>query len=216
MNKHELVSHVAAGIPMIRAEAERLVGVVFSAIADAMVRGEPVTIAGFGKFATRSRVESTPEPAIRPPTGVAAARRACHHSRSAGAGTFVADTSIRDRIRSSCMRRNTLRPSTHQSAPRHNSSRAPRRETQVRAAALKSKRKPLLTAYGVGHPAAQSRAQIQLVGAVSCATYSHIVQSPSCQSRHGLESSSRFRDTPKNISPCGSCRTQVAKQHTHS
>ena len=59
MNKHELVSHVAAGTPVTRADAERLVGVVFSAIADALARGEPVTIAGFGNFATRSRAART-------------------------------------------------------------------------------------------------------------------------------------------------------------
>ena len=51
MNKHELVSHVAAGTPATRVDAERLVGVVFSAIADALARGEPVISAGFGKFA---------------------------------------------------------------------------------------------------------------------------------------------------------------------
>ena len=59
MNKHELVSHVAAATPVTRAVAERLVGVVFSTIADALAREEPVTIAGFGKFATRSRAART-------------------------------------------------------------------------------------------------------------------------------------------------------------
>ena len=59
MNKHELVSHVAAGTPVTKADAERLVGVVFSTIADALARGEPVSIAGFGKFATRSRAART-------------------------------------------------------------------------------------------------------------------------------------------------------------
>ena len=59
MNKHELVSHVAVGTPVTRAAAERLVDVVFSAIADALARGEPVTIAGSGKFAARSRAART-------------------------------------------------------------------------------------------------------------------------------------------------------------
>lgn len=59
MNKHELVSHVAAGTPVTKVDAERLVGVVFSAIADALARGEPVTIPGFGKFAVRSRPART-------------------------------------------------------------------------------------------------------------------------------------------------------------
>ena len=59
MNKREFASHVAAGTPVTKADAERLVGVVFSAIADALARGEPVTIAAFGKFATRSRAART-------------------------------------------------------------------------------------------------------------------------------------------------------------
>ena len=129
MNKHELVSHVAAGTPVTRADAERLVGVVFSAIADALACGEPVTSGASGSsphaaaqpepaaipqpvsrspsrprgrrrssprrpFAprsTNSRVESTPEPAIQPATSTAAAQRAGFDSRSADAGTLVAE-----------------------------------------------------------------------------------------------------------------------------
>ena len=75
MNKHELVSHVAAETPVTRADAERLVGVVLSAIADALARGEPVTIAGFGKFATRSRGARTgPNPRTGEPVAIAASR----------------------------------------------------------------------------------------------------------------------------------------------
>ncbi len=75
MNKHELVSHVAAGTPVTRADAERLVGVVFSAISDALARGEPVTIASFGKFATRSRAARTGRnPRTREPVAIAASR----------------------------------------------------------------------------------------------------------------------------------------------
>ena len=55
MNKAELVSHVAAETSTIRAAAERMVRAVFSAIADALARDEPVAIPGFGKFAVRSR-----------------------------------------------------------------------------------------------------------------------------------------------------------------
>ena len=55
MNKAELVTHVATEASVTRATAERLVGAVFSAIADALAREEPVAIAGFGTFATRSR-----------------------------------------------------------------------------------------------------------------------------------------------------------------
>ena len=35
--------------------ADAAVGAVFAAIADALARDEPVTIAGFGKFAVRPR-----------------------------------------------------------------------------------------------------------------------------------------------------------------
>ena len=55
MNKADLVSHVAAETSTTRAAAERMVGSVFSAIADALAGDEPVAIAGFGKFALRSR-----------------------------------------------------------------------------------------------------------------------------------------------------------------
>ena len=55
MNKAELVSHVAAETSTIRADAERMVGAVFPAIAAALARDEPVAIAGFGKFTVRGR-----------------------------------------------------------------------------------------------------------------------------------------------------------------
>ena len=45
MNKNELVSHVAAETSATRANAERMVGAVFSAIGDALARDEPVAIA---------------------------------------------------------------------------------------------------------------------------------------------------------------------------
>jgi len=56
MNEAELVSHVAAETSSTRAAAERMVDAVFSAIADALARDQPAAIAGFGKFAVRSRV----------------------------------------------------------------------------------------------------------------------------------------------------------------
>ena len=57
MNKAELVTHVATEASVTKATAERLVGAVFSAIAGmrTLAREEPVAIAGFGTFATRSR-----------------------------------------------------------------------------------------------------------------------------------------------------------------
>jgi len=68
VNKAELVSHVAAETPTTRAAAERMVGAVFSAIADALARDEPVAIAGFGKFTVRGRARHFP------PTGCPLAR----------------------------------------------------------------------------------------------------------------------------------------------
>ena len=59
MNKSDLAAYVAAEMSVTRAAADRLVGAVFSAIADALARGEPVAIAGFGKFSTRSRPART-------------------------------------------------------------------------------------------------------------------------------------------------------------
>ena len=55
MTKAELVSHLAAETSTTKAAAERMVGSVFSAIADALAREEPVAIAGFGKFTVRAR-----------------------------------------------------------------------------------------------------------------------------------------------------------------
>ena len=55
MNKNNLVSHVATEASATRATAERMVGAVFSAIGDALARDEPVAIAGFGTFFTRTR-----------------------------------------------------------------------------------------------------------------------------------------------------------------
>ena len=44
MNKAALVSQVTAETSTIRADAERVVGAVFSAIADALARNEPATV----------------------------------------------------------------------------------------------------------------------------------------------------------------------------
>ena len=66
MNKNELVSHVADETSATRATAERMVGVVFAAIGDALARDEPVAIAGFGTFFTRTRA---PRQGRNPRTG---------------------------------------------------------------------------------------------------------------------------------------------------
>lgn len=56
MNKAQPVSHVVAETSTIRAAAERMIGMAFSAIADVPARDEPLAIAaGFGRFAVRGR-----------------------------------------------------------------------------------------------------------------------------------------------------------------
>ena len=55
MNKNELASHAAVETSATRAAAERMVGTAFSAIEDALARDEPVPIAQFGTFLTRTR-----------------------------------------------------------------------------------------------------------------------------------------------------------------
>ena len=77
MNKSELVSHVAAETSTTRADAERMVAVVFSSIGDALARDEPVAIAGFGKFAVSSRAaRKGSNPRTGEPIAIAASKMA--------------------------------------------------------------------------------------------------------------------------------------------
>ena len=55
MTRSELCARVAAATSLSKAEAAAAAGALFSAIADALARGETVTVAGFGKFTTRDR-----------------------------------------------------------------------------------------------------------------------------------------------------------------
>ena len=55
MNRSELTSNVAAGASLSKSDAASAVRAVFATIADALARGETVTIAGFGTFSTRHR-----------------------------------------------------------------------------------------------------------------------------------------------------------------
>ena len=56
MNKAELSSLVSGPASLTRSPADRDVGgTVFSAIGEALAKDEPVTIAGFGTFATKRR-----------------------------------------------------------------------------------------------------------------------------------------------------------------
>lgn len=51
MDKNYLISHVAAELSATRNIAERTVTTGLSAVGDTLARDEPVSIAGFGKFA---------------------------------------------------------------------------------------------------------------------------------------------------------------------
>ena len=55
MKKSDISSHVASQASLSKAAADTAVNAVFSAISDALARGESVTIAGFGTFSTKSR-----------------------------------------------------------------------------------------------------------------------------------------------------------------
>ena len=55
MKKSDVSSQVASQASLSRADADAAVTAVFSAISDALARGETVTITGFGTFSTKSR-----------------------------------------------------------------------------------------------------------------------------------------------------------------
>ena len=55
MNKSDLSSHVASQASLSKAAADNVVNSVFSAISDALAKGETVAISGFGTFATKAR-----------------------------------------------------------------------------------------------------------------------------------------------------------------
>ena len=64
MNKAELFSYLTAETPTIKAAAERMVGAVFSAIADPLALEEPVATAGFEKFTARRYTAMNREPSV--------------------------------------------------------------------------------------------------------------------------------------------------------
>lgn len=55
MTRTELCERVAAATSLSKADAAVAAGAVFSTIAEALARGETVSVAGFGKFTTRDR-----------------------------------------------------------------------------------------------------------------------------------------------------------------
>lgn len=55
MTRTELCERVAAATSLSKADAAVAADAVFSTIAEALARGETVSVAGFGKFTTRDR-----------------------------------------------------------------------------------------------------------------------------------------------------------------
>ena len=55
MNRSELSAQLAAEFSLDKTSADRMVAAVFAAIGDSLARGDTVSIAGFGTFATKSR-----------------------------------------------------------------------------------------------------------------------------------------------------------------
>jgi DNA-binding protein HU-beta len=55
VNKMEMVDAVASRAGLSKADADRAVNAFIDAIADALARGEKVTVTGFGTFEVRSR-----------------------------------------------------------------------------------------------------------------------------------------------------------------
>ena len=61
MNKSEIVGRVAWRMGLSKARAEHAVDTVLAAIGEALAKDDEVRIAGFGRFATRSRAARTGE-----------------------------------------------------------------------------------------------------------------------------------------------------------
>ena len=59
MNKNDLISAVADGSGLSKADAGRAVDAVFAAISDALKGGDEVRIVGFGSFSVAHRAAST-------------------------------------------------------------------------------------------------------------------------------------------------------------
>ena len=90
MNKRELAAKVAATTSLSQSDADAAVSAVFSAVADALAKGESVTIAGFGAFSTRARPA---RPGRNPRTGETITIAA------STAPSFKAGKTLRDAVR---------------------------------------------------------------------------------------------------------------------
>ena len=91
MTKSELAFRVAIQTTLSIAQADRVVDAVFSAIGEALARGESVTLPGFGTFSTKARAARQGR---NPRTGEAIAIAASK------APSFKAGKALRDAVRS--------------------------------------------------------------------------------------------------------------------
>ena len=90
MKKSELAAQVATQTSLSKAQAERAVDAVFSAIGEALTSGEGVVIAGFGTFTTKVRgARQGRNPRTGEPIAIAASR----------APAFKAGKALRDAVR---------------------------------------------------------------------------------------------------------------------
>ena len=55
MNKNELISAIAEKSGMTKKDAEKALAAVVDTLTEAMVKGDKVTLAGFGAFETKTR-----------------------------------------------------------------------------------------------------------------------------------------------------------------
>ena len=90
MKKSELAAQVATQTSLSKAQAERAVDAVFSAIGEALTSGKSVVIAGFGTFTTKERgARQGRNPRTGKPIAIAASR----------APAFKAGKALRDAVR---------------------------------------------------------------------------------------------------------------------
>lgn len=59
MNKRELVEHVAGAADLSKAQAERVLDAVVDGISTTLIKGDSVTLPGFGTFEVRERSART-------------------------------------------------------------------------------------------------------------------------------------------------------------
>ena len=59
MKKNELVEKVAEGASLTKTDAERAINALVSAVSEALVEGDKVTLKGLGTFEVRDRIART-------------------------------------------------------------------------------------------------------------------------------------------------------------